>query len=102
MSHFGASHFAANHFAATHFLFEYDQEYVSAGYDLCQRCGREYRLSQLHREWTGLLVCRPCYDPRHKQDFVRGVPDSQGVRPGMRPEPEPYYLSTNEVSANDL
>ena len=102
MSHFGAYHFAANHFAATHFLFEYDQEYVRAGHDLCQRCGLEYPESKLHREWTGLRVCDPCFDHRHPQMDVRGVRDDQGVRPNMRPEPEPYYLSTNEVSADDL
>ena len=79
-----------------------EYEHVGAGRDLCQRCGLEYRLSQLHREWTGLRVCDPCFDRRHPQDYVRGVHDSQGVRPDVRPDPEPYYLSTNEVTANSL
>ena len=76
--------------------------YVRLGWWPCDRCGKDYPEPKLKQEWTGLRVCPSCWDPRHSQDFVRGVPDRQGVRPGMRPEPDPYYLSTNEVTANDL
>jgi hypothetical protein len=73
----------------------------------CDRCGFEYNLSRLRKEWTGLMVCsgpgtNGCWEPRHPQEYVRGVPDRQGVRPGMRPEPEPIYLTTNQVSPDDL
>lgn len=33
-------------------------------YGLCQRCGFQHRLSDLRREWSGLLVCDEDYDPR--------------------------------------
>jgi len=30
----------------------------------CARCGLDYRLNKLRKEWTGLRVCAECYDPR--------------------------------------
>lgn len=29
---------------------------------ICDRCGFEYRLSELRKEWTGLMVCASDYD----------------------------------------
>ena len=34
---------------------------------LCDRCGFEYKLSQLREEWNGLKTCRDCFDPKHPQ-----------------------------------
>lgn len=68
---------------------------------ICDRCGFEHPLSALRKEWTGLRVCNPCWEPRHPQDHVRGVPDNQAVR-DPRPEPADVFLTTNEVSAEDL
>lgn len=77
-------------------------EYVSPGHDRCMRCGFEYGRSKLRREWTGLLVCvATCWEPQHPQMSLRGVPDRQNV-PWSRPDPEPVFLSTNQVTADDL
>jgi hypothetical protein len=38
---------------------------------ICDRCGFEYKNHQLQKEWTGLMVCKPCWEPRHPQDFIR-------------------------------
>ena len=46
---------------------------------ICDRCGFEYKSSQLKKEWTNLMVCRDCWEPRHEQDFVKGVKDDQSV-----------------------
>lgn len=32
---------------------------------MCDRCGFKYRLHDLREEWTGLLVCRTCFDLKH-------------------------------------
>ena len=37
----------------------------------CQRCGLDHYASDARREWTGLIVCKSCWEPRHPQDFVR-------------------------------
>lgn len=68
---------------------------------ICDRCGFKYRLSELRKEWTGLKVCSPCWDPRHPQDFVRGVPDHQAV-PGARPRPTDVFIGVNDVQPEDL
>lgn len=45
----------------------------------CDRCGFEFKSSQARHEWTGLIVCPYCWDPRHPQDFVRGRVDRTAV-----------------------
>jgi hypothetical protein len=69
---------------------------------LCQRCGFKYHLSELRKEWTGKLVCRGCFDPRHPQEFVRAMPDNQRPRRQPSPEPDDVFLSANEVTVDDL
>lgn len=65
----------------------------------CDRCGFNFRNTQLRLEWTGLRVCAECFEERHPQDFVQGVPDRQAP-PWVRPEPEPVDVGT--VTPEDL
>ena len=59
---------------------------------ICQRCGVKYKNDEVEQEWTGLLVCKKkCFENRHPQDFVRGVPDDQSV-PYTSPEPTDVYV----------
>lgn len=65
---------------------------------ICDRCGFKYHLSQLRKEWTGFMVCHgpgtnDCWEPRHPQEFVRGVRDRQHV-PNARPEPPDNFITT--------
>lgn len=74
---------------------------------ICDRCGFRFKLETLRKEWTGLMVCHGpasnnCWEPRHPQDFVRGVPDDQGVRPNMRPEPADVFINPGDVTPDDL
>ena len=34
---------------------------------VCDRCGFAYPYRVLKREWTGLYVCRECFDYKHPQ-----------------------------------
>lgn len=68
--------------------------YASHVRGICQRCGFEFRRNQIHKEWTGLLVCKGpgtnhCFDKRHPQEFVRGKPDKQSI---ANPAPDPADL----------
>ena len=50
----------------------------------CDECGFEYKSGQIRQDWRGLRVCfsvgtNNCWDPRHPQEFVRGVKDRQDV-----------------------
>lgn len=44
-------------------------------WDTCQRCGFEYRASDMLYEWNGLRVCDDCWESRHPQDFLRVDPE---------------------------
>lgn len=69
---------------------------------VCDRCGMERQLPHLRKEWTGLKVCYDtCWEPRHPQEFVRGVRDRQAV-PEPRPEPPPFYINPNDVVFDDI
>ena len=46
----------------------------------CQRCGFWFPSSEIKKEWTGLLVCEKCWEPRHEQTLIQtraetAVPD---------------------------
>jgi hypothetical protein len=53
---------------------------------LCDRCHFEYRLSELKREWTGLMVCRADYDPRPAELKAPRVKPEGLPKPNARPE----------------
>lgn len=61
---------------------------------VCDRCGGYYRKSEMHKEWTGLMVCkRGCFETRHPQDFVKAVPDDMSVE-NARPDVDQSILTT--------
>lgn len=73
---------------------------------ICDRCGFKYKARQLRKEWTGLRVCsgggtNDCFEQRHPQEKLRGKKDSQATK-WSRPETPDYFLSTNEVTPEDL
>ena len=57
----------------------------------CDRCGFKYKNDQVKKEWNGLIVCEPCFETRHPQDFVRAVKDDQRVE-FTRPEPADVFI----------
>jgi hypothetical protein len=57
----------------------------------CQRCHFKFKASELRREWTNLLVCDQCYDPRHPQEFLRAARDDMTV-PFVSPELPPVFV----------
>ena len=51
----------------------------------CYRCGAKRKASTMKRHWQGYWVCPEHWEPRHPQDFVKGVVDVQSV-PWSQPE----------------
>lgn len=43
----------------------------------CSMCGAKRKASQLVKNWQGMYRCPQHNEPRHPQDFVRAVPDTQ-------------------------
>jgi hypothetical protein len=70
----------------------------------CDRCGFDFINTRLLREWTGLRVCRGCFESRHPQEKLRGKADKQAPQ-WVRPQDLTQDVSVgsgNEVSAEDL
>ena len=81
--------------------------YASGKYALavCDRCGQQYKYSQLREEVengrrNGLRVCPPCHDEDHPQ-FRLGkekVVDPQALRD---PRPDADQVATNNTAFNN-
>lgn len=44
---------------------------------ICDQCGRKFKSYSLRQQWDGIWACKRCFDYRHPQEFLRGVPDDQ-------------------------
>lgn len=58
---------------------------------ICEVCGRKFKATQMKKRWDGAIVCREDWEPRHPQDFVKGVKDNPSV-PLSRPEPSDQFI----------
>lgn len=68
---------------------------------ICDRCGFEYPLSALRKEWTGLMVCREDYDIRPPEMAAPRV-RPEGV-PSVNSRPDNQNDNTpNMTTAADL
>lgn len=47
----------------------------------CMSCNRKYKSNEIRKRWDGLLVCDEDWEPRHPQDFVRGIQEKSNILP---------------------
>ena len=74
---------------------------VSGAYGICDRCGFQKRLkTELRKEWTGLMVCGACYDPRPEEMTPPRVKAEGVPLPNARPDNQ--NADYVEVTAEDL
>lgn len=67
-----------------------DKHYVFGDYyRICERTGFKVRARKTRKEWTNRIIRDGSWEPRHPQDFVRGVRDDQTV-----PEPRPRTVNS--------
>lgn len=45
----------------------------------CAICGFVFKSAQLSEAWDKSMRCARCFEVRHPQDFVTGIPDNQSV-----------------------
>ena len=62
---------------------------------ICDRCGFKYKASETRIDWMGLRVCGQCFETRHPQEFLRGVPDNPSVE---QPRPDSTPIPVAQVS----
>jgi hypothetical protein len=61
---------------------------------ICDRCGQQYYLKELKKEWTGFKVCQECYEPKHPQlEPKRGINEPIAVY-----DPRPDGVQTVLIS----
>lgn len=63
----------------------------------CDRTGQTALASDTRKEWTGLIVRREHWEPRHPQDFVRALADDMAAREG-RPFKDPESALSRSLS----
>ena len=64
---------------------------AKAPYAECMRCGDKCRIPELRKEWTGLKVCGPCWDPKPPElKPPRYGPEGLPL-PGASPQTEPIF-----------
>lgn len=68
----------------------------------CPRCGFDYKLRTLVKEWTGLRVCPDCRDPK-PEDLrpIRAKPEGLPKR-GATGEPPDDFIDINENTREAL
>lgn len=64
---------------------------------ICQRCGFEYPLAKLRKEWTGLRVCPKDFDPRPAERKPPKYKPEGLILPNASPEPEPVFGRANRA-----
>lgn len=65
---------------------------------ICDRCGFKCKSNEVRKTWDNLIVCEPCFETRHPQDFVRSKPDQEAVA-FTRPDRD---TGTNGQPINDV
>lgn len=58
---------------------------------ICDTCGFKYKISELSKQWDGLMTCKDCWDYRHPQEYIRGIPDTGNPPANPRPEAADQY-----------
>lgn len=64
---------------------------------LCDRCGFQYDLLQLKKEWNGLKTCMECWEVKHPQLDPRYPP----TEPQALWEPRPSRFEPMDVPVGD-
>lgn len=66
---------------------------------ICDRCGQKRKREQCRTEWTGLLTCTQCWDPKHPWNeplpiVVDGLPVKDA-----RPRPQPKEINVEIITS---
>lgn len=65
----------------------------------CDRCGFVYKHYELKKEWTNLMVCEKCWEPRHPMDFLR-IPRTEKAPEWTRPEPADVEIEVDYIDSS--
>lgn len=66
---------------------------------LCDRCGSQYKLSELKKTWDGYLVCPRDWEPRNELDFIRIRPERSNIKVS-KPEAADQFVVVSYIIAD--
>lgn len=64
---------------------------------LCDVCGVKFKSNELSKRWDGFMVCKPDFEYRHPQDYIRG-PRAEKAPAWTRPEPTDRFVTVPYIS----
>ena len=60
---------------------------------ICDRCGQQYKFSQLQQEWNGLKTCPECFETKHPQlERQKHAADAQSLQDARPARVEPLIV----------
>lgn len=68
----------------------------------CDRCGIAVRSKDAMKTWDDLVVCPNDWEPRHPQDFVRGVEDVTAAQGLVNSEPSDLFASSGYQTPDSI
>lgn len=67
---------------------------------ICDRCGFQYKYTEIKEEWTGVRVCPDCFEPKHPQlEPPKIRADAQALR---HPRPETQLVRSITVARSTM
>lgn len=69
---------------------------------ICMRCGFEYLLRELRKEWTGAVVCDDCWDKRPEVLKAPKLEPEGLPKKNATGEPDDVFIETNDHTREDL
>ena len=71
--------------------------YYKAGQNnvICDRTGFEFKSGKLKKTWDGLWVRKESWEPRHPQEFLKGIADKQTVAVSRPEAPDDFSLGAS-------
>lgn len=68
----------------------------------CMRCGFDYKLRSLRKEWTGAIVCPECWDPKPEDLRPPRVKPEGLPKRNATGQPADNYIDIDEHTREDL
>ena len=68
---------------------------------VCDICGFKFKGSQLRKRWDGFMCCQDDWEPRPKQEFIRGIKENQATS-FSRPESTDVFIVTGDIDSYAL
>lgn len=67
---------------------------------ICDVCGCKFKSDELSKRWDGFMVCKPDFEYRHPQDYIRG-PKGERPPPWTRPEAPDQFVGPTYIDTEN-